>query len=774
MYNDLVEKLKQVDEVEVSTKDSTAKLKKFYRKILNTKLKLSTWATEANLYKFWIFRDGTVLPVTHSHADTVGAYLGKSATEYDRANEYDNSIKSGMAAGAVNSEELSVYVGLPHPTEKQISALKQMYIDFKSEMVVVSTLSEFFRKPVKDIEELDYFLRYGNYAPVDEAVATKVSSEKQMAKKYARQLNMPLKKSTYPGYEGHYMKFWLLTDGTIVPVIHSHADTAYAAGLLSTDDLYGQGALAGYINLFDGEAGLRSGYVVNAKLTTLQIAKMKQLYDKYGFEEIVTDLGFSQNTVRVSSASEVSNYLRYGKGPKKKAWEATATKVSPEQKMVNKYRGISKKLVPSEYTADEVGRCKFWLLSDGMIIPVKKNNTHASVARHAGTGIFPLLDTGAIRGYVKQNDEMGIHWESGKPITSKQKSELRNLFIEYKITAVHLNRRYDDMVAFPRSSEEFDYFVTYGTLDEAVATEVLATKNLVNFYKEDVNKPLKKCNFPGEEWYKFWLAQDGTVIPVEFAHLDTVDAADIDFEDLEDEGTAAMYITEDGELGMRGEEEPNFSTKQIIVLLKMQKIYGITSVQSDFDPDVKVDSPKELSNFLRYGAAKKVYEDVSYLYYGTFRSLLSKIQANITAGLIEAVGGNADFGFLDAGWIHPDGRFEVLSNYRPGDHDRDAFKKLNGAPLSRLKTSWSRLDAAYVEYLGDGHIRFISTHGGFNIELVQDPTESQLRAIRKGIKICNGDFFFTFLSPDGDREKCLGDGKTWKEFIEIIHKHKVT
>jgi hypothetical protein len=106
-----------------------------------------------------------------------------------------------------------------------------------------------------------------------EAVATKVDIERELKKHYKSTLNKRLSSSTFPG-EQTYLKFWILTDGTIIPVEYSHSDTIEDAleGLyVDYDDLRAIGAAAG--SLLGNELNI-SG---RKKFTTKQIAKLRNL-----------------------------------------------------------------------------------------------------------------------------------------------------------------------------------------------------------------------------------------------------------------------------------------------------------------------------------------------------------------------------------------------------------------------------------------------------------------------------------------------------------------
>ena len=118
------------------------------------------------------------------------------------------------------------------------------------------------------------------------------------------------------------------------------------------------------------------------------------------------------------------------------------------------------------------------------------------------------------------------------------------------------------------------------------------------------------------------------------------------------------------------------------------------------------------------------------------------------------------FDVAEAGWIHPNGQIEVLPNYLGGDHDKDAFRKLY--PGEDLKGS--TYSGAYSYYLKQGHIRFIQSGRGLNIELRVKPTESQMRVMGKLLKEGSGEFYFSIWTGTSYG----ADGSSWKKFREEV------
>jgi hypothetical protein len=117
----------------------------------------------------------------------------------------------------------------------------------------------------------------------------------------------------------------------------------------------------------------------------------------------------------------------------------------------------------------------------------------------------------------------------------------------------------------------------------------------------------------------------------------------------------------------------------------------------------------------------------------------------------------------EAGWIHPNGEVEYIPNYVMGDHEKDAYAKLNpGKTLGYAKGAGAK---AFSKYLKQGHIRFITCAREVAIMLDTLPTESQMKSIGKMRREASL-FYFTFVSGD--------DGESWKEFIEIVSIYRET
>lgn len=173
MYDILVEKLIEVDETEVSERPAVATrvspekaMRDFYKEKINGKLKGSTWTSEEDWLKFWMFRNGDYIPVDYSHAKTSGG-----------VHLFPMDLESvGMIQGSIKVDDAALSVGGNKPlSSQQISRLRQFYIQYKPDSLYVSfpegrrTIGS-FRTDVKSSGDLDYALEYGLDENIEEAI----------------------------------------------------------------------------------------------------------------------------------------------------------------------------------------------------------------------------------------------------------------------------------------------------------------------------------------------------------------------------------------------------------------------------------------------------------------------------------------------------------------------------------------------------------------------------------------------------------------------------
>ena len=152
----------------------------------------------------------------------------------------------------------------------------------------------------------------------------------------------------------------------------------------------------------------------------------------------------------------------------RKVTEAVAVASDPQKALKTYYKGESTKLTPSTWPSDREGHeQKFWLLQDGTIIPVVYS--HARTLADADLEDYDWYTfnaLGAVAGYVTDHTgEMGI--ASGKKLTSRQISQLKNIAIEYKASILVMDVGKSDFKSPIQSSKHLDYLLNYGPMEES-------------------------------------------------------------------------------------------------------------------------------------------------------------------------------------------------------------------------------------------------------------------------------------------------------------------
>jgi len=276
---------------------------------------------------------------------------------------------------------------------------------------------------------------------------------------------------------------------------------------------------------------------------------------------------------------------------------------------------------------------------------------------------------------------------------------------------------------------------------EAVAVELSPEKKMKKFYKNRLNRKLKPSTYAGEDWIKFWLLSDGTIIPVDYSHELTCNEAG-----LGEEGAFAGSIKLDQAiLSVTNWYKISLTQKQIAKLRQLYSQYKPTELVVDLKR-----TPKSKS----------------------FRSPINSVaelEYRLEYGLDESVNEIRSFGVIEAGWIHPNGEREELKNYSMRDHDIDAYHKMHPDKDIPENIGYVSFPEEYYGYLSQGHIRYIQSNRGFNVELAVKPTSSQMKVIRKGIKESEDDkFYFSFLRSNRHEK----EGDSWSEFVKITQKLK--
>jgi len=151
------------------------------------------------------------------------------------------------------------------------------------------------------------------------------------------------------------------------------------------------------------------------------------------------------------------NIIKDMKFLKESIQEAVATLSKSQQKVKSFYKDEPKELKTSTFPGERW--YKFWLLTDGTIIPVIY--AHDKTLRIVG-GVCPgnLLEDGVIRGAIIDSE---FNIEGEKPITKEQKSSLINLALKHKVRKIYVDLRGKTAILRTiKSSDQLDYVLTYG------------------------------------------------------------------------------------------------------------------------------------------------------------------------------------------------------------------------------------------------------------------------------------------------------------------------
>jgi len=284
----------------VATADPEVAMKKYYKKTINNKLIQGTYPGEQTYLKFWLLTNGNIIPVEYSHDDTA----------IDAGVRYPQLLKAGAITGAIQDKDLNISGMAKKLTKAQISKLKNLGIEHRVDTLILDIKGHHFLQPVKSSKELAYYLEYGKEA-WEARVAT--ANPEAAMKKYWKaegKLNGKLTHSTWSGEES-YIKFWVLKDGTLIPVKSSHQETAEEAGV-DFHDLNKSGTAAGSI--------LNKNLMVagDYELTDKQISRLKQVAIEHRIDYLIDDVANHNFEQHIGSTKELAYYLEYGK----EAWEA--------------------------------------------------------------------------------------------------------------------------------------------------------------------------------------------------------------------------------------------------------------------------------------------------------------------------------------------------------------------------------------------------------------------------------------------------------------------
>lgn len=138
--------LEKILEAVVTKVNPEKQMQDYYKKIINTKMKKN----KVGRFSCWLLSNGDTIPVYYIHDNT--AHIAKV--------ELRELMRAGACCVAIFRTELAI-TALKKFTSRQISKLKDIYIEYKIETLVVSMDDKEFVVDVKSPKELAYYLEYG-------------------------------------------------------------------------------------------------------------------------------------------------------------------------------------------------------------------------------------------------------------------------------------------------------------------------------------------------------------------------------------------------------------------------------------------------------------------------------------------------------------------------------------------------------------------------------------------------------------------------------------
>jgi hypothetical protein len=177
-------------------------------------LKNSTSGWESEWRKFLVLNNGAIIPVKVDHHDIIHPY--SSGREFNK--------NGGLQCRLIDGSTFSVYANKV-TNDDQIKSLKRMFVKYRCTELVLITGGGV---PIDSPDRLEAVLRYGPEMAVASVYESKLGTIEQEIKGREK-TGTDFKYSTFSGEE-HWYKFLVLSDGTVVPVDHSHLRTISGVG----------------------------------------------------------------------------------------------------------------------------------------------------------------------------------------------------------------------------------------------------------------------------------------------------------------------------------------------------------------------------------------------------------------------------------------------------------------------------------------------------------------------------------------------------------------
>lgn len=226
----------------------------------------------------------------------------------------------------------------------------------------------------------------------------------------------------------NWYKFWLLNDGSVVPVKDDHNDLCLAVESTDTE-VMNSGALRGHVDVGEDEKGLLA-VRVRTDPTDSQIEALKRLGYQYQVD------GFTYDDWRgtedgndysgpIKNPEEIGFIIQYGGEGLDESRKVEGLRAIREESGEFFKNAISRIIRQYRPQARCLNEGSYWLLPDGNAIPV------ADFAESAGVGkmsVFAMERCGCFR-VQNDRDSKRVMIYGARPLNERQSAWLRRLMI---------------------------------------------------------------------------------------------------------------------------------------------------------------------------------------------------------------------------------------------------------------------------------------------------------------------------------------------------------
>lgn len=392
----------------------------------------------------WVLNDGSVI-------DTKG---GEHYGVIGGSDEMRGFLNSG-AIRLGQKKNSAVYIEIhTDPSEQQIEKVHKLFIDGNSTAADIDDYRSggIESTRVNSWERLEAVLQYGvEFAKVSEGVIVEGTLPDLQQK--ILKANKLSKLTRVSDESEPWIKFWILNDGTVVPVADSHPESCTAIGC-EDDELMMTGALRGHIDDHDEDSGLLS-IQVRTDPTKEQIRSMEKLAIRYHVDRFTyddwrnTEEGYDFFGL-IKNAKEIGHIVEFGPEGLDESVQESASLLPDIQAGLcaireqnrQTFRNVLSRIV-QEYKigTKDLSRDLYWLLPDGNTVSVMNFEDSARVGN---TSVQMMEKLGCFQ--IQVDRPLGrVILQGANSLNERQKSWLQKLLVSNQIEILEVtNNRTDE------------------------------------------------------------------------------------------------------------------------------------------------------------------------------------------------------------------------------------------------------------------------------------------------------------------------------------------